>query len=50
MKAHLLTILVIDHDELGAENVTDTIENQHQEPRISPSVVFVDSKDIGEVD
>jgi hypothetical protein len=40
VKVHLLQVLVIDHDELGADEVVRTIQNtRYPNHCISPSVV-----------
>jgi|GEM_PF-2907645 len=49
MKAHRLTITVIDFDQMGAQAVAETIENQRYPNHcINPSVHVVESIDLGE--
>lgn len=51
MKAHVVTLLVIDFDELGAHEVSNTITNQRYPNRcINPSVINSETYDIGEWD
>ena len=47
-RAHLLTVLVIDHDDLGADDVKATIENaRYPNHCISPQCKAVQTIDIG---
>ena len=49
MKAYKIEILIIDFDEVGADGITDVIENTRYPNRcISPDVKSVESADIGE--
>lgn len=49
MKAYRIELLVIDFDGLGADGVRSAIENtSYANDCISPSVVTVDERDIGE--
>jgi hypothetical protein len=49
MKAYKLEILVIDHDELGPEEIKDVIENiKYPNWCISPSVKSIIAREIGE--
>lgn len=49
MKAHILKVLVIDHDEMGADSVSATLELQrYPNGCISPQVVESATIDIGE--
>jgi hypothetical protein len=51
MQVHKITLLVIDLDEIGAEEIKDIIENTHYPNRcISPDVFSVETVDIGEWD
>ncbi len=48
MKAHKIEILIIDHDELGAEEIKAVIENQkYPNWSISPEVKEINTVDIG---
>jgi len=49
MKAHLIQILVVDHDKLGADEVKTTLENQ-KFPNycISPTVLSSKTVDIAD--
>jgi hypothetical protein len=48
MKVHKLTIIVIDFDELGADEVKTTIENQRfPNDCIYPSVESIETRDCG---
>ena len=49
MKAYKIDLLVIDHDDVGAENIRDIITNESYPNRcISPRVMMIETKDIGE--
>ncbi len=49
MKAYKVTLLIIDIDEIGAEEIKDVIENVHYPNRcISPDVAQIESAEIGE--
>lgn len=49
MKAYKITVLIIDTDELGEEEVKDVIENTRYPNRcISPEVYKIETVDIGE--
>ena len=51
MKAYKIELLIIDHDELGADNIKYTIENTRYPNRcIYPSVMSSIERDIGEWD
>lgn len=48
MKAHKVTLFIIDHDELGADEIKHVLEN-HKYPNhcMSPDVKSVETVDIG---
>lgn len=49
MKTYIVTITIIDLDEIGAEEIKDVIENTRYPNRcISPYVFKIESADIGE--
>lgn len=49
MKAHKITVLVVDFDGLGSEEVKSVIENAHYPNRcISPDVMEIQTVDLGE--
>lgn len=49
MKAYQVVLLVVDHDELGADEMRKTIENvRYPNHCISPQVVVIEERDIGE--
>lgn len=49
MKAYVLTVVVIDHDEIGQKEVVSALENARYPNRcISPNVKCVQTYDIGE--
>jgi hypothetical protein len=49
MKAYKVTLLIVDHDELGEEQMTTSIENVRYPNRcLSPRVMAIESRDIGE--
>ncbi len=51
MKAHVVTLTIIDMDDIGAEEIKVVIENVHYPNRcISPDVVNIETADIGEWD
>lgn len=48
MKAYKIELLIIDHDNLGGEEIANVIEQQkYPNWCISPSVMEVTEKDIG---
>jgi len=48
MKAYKLEVLIIDHDNLGGEEIANVIQNQkYPNWCISPSVMEITEKDIG---
>lgn len=49
VKAYKIELLIVDHDELGPEEIKTVIENQ-KFPNwcISPNVMNVEERDIGE--
>ena len=49
MKAHVVTLTIIDFDDIGADEIKVIIENVHYPNRcISPDVVNIETADIGE--
>lgn len=49
MKAYKATLLIVDHDGIGEDEITTTLEVQRYPNRcISPDVIAVESADIGE--
>ena len=49
MKAHKVTLFIIDMDEVGAEEIKVVIENAHYPNRcISPEVYNIETVDVGE--
>lgn len=49
MKAHKVELLIVDHDGLGSQEITDVIENiKYPNWCIYPEVKSVETKDIGE--
>jgi len=49
MKAHVVTLTIIDFDDIGADEIKVVIENVHYPNRcISPDVVNIETADIGE--
>jgi hypothetical protein len=51
LKAHVVTLTIIDMDDIGAEEIKVVIENVHYPNRcISPDVVNIETADIGEWD
>ena len=49
MKAYRVTLLIIDHDNLGGEEIRDVIEgSRYPNHCISPDVKLVEERDIGE--
>lgn len=51
LKAHVVTLAIIDMDDIGAEEIKAVIENAYYPNRcISPDVVNVETADIGEWD
>jgi hypothetical protein len=48
MKVHKITICVVDHDDVGAEEIPIILENVRYPNRcISPHVISVESREIG---
>jgi hypothetical protein len=48
MKAYRITLLVVDHDVVGAKGISDMIENaRYPNHCIRPTVVSVEEHDIG---
>lgn len=51
MKVYKITLMVIDHDNIGADEVSAVLENvRYPNHCIDPSVAAVESRDIGEWD
>jgi hypothetical protein len=51
LKAHVVTLRIIDMDDIGADEIKVVIENAHYPNRcISPDVVNIETADIGEWD
>ena len=51
MKAYKIEILIIDHDQLWAEEIKEVIENQkYPNYCISPRIMDIQSSDLGEWD
>jgi hypothetical protein len=49
MKAYKVELLIVDFDELGPDDVRETIENQrYPNDCISPNVKSIEVRDIGE--
>lgn len=49
MKAYQVTLLVIDHDELGEEGIKNTLENtKYPNWCLSPEVKEIEGVDVGE--
>jgi len=49
MQAHIVILKIIDHDEIGADEIKDVIENVHYPNHcISPDVVSIKTAEIGE--
>ncbi len=49
MKAYRATLLIIDHDEIGPEDIADVLRNtRYSNGCISPRVEMVEGADIGE--
>lgn len=49
MKVYKVTLFIIDHDRLGAEEIKSEIENyNYPNDCISPSVTAIEERDIGE--
>ncbi len=49
MKAYKITLLIIDHDGVGAEGIGEVIESAHYPNHcISPKVKDIEERDIGE--
>jgi hypothetical protein len=47
LKVHKVTLLVVDHDELGAEDVTREIESvRYPNHCISPDVMAIETREI----
>jgi len=48
MKAHLMTVLIIDFDELGADEAKNELEAaNYPNDCLSPYVLEIETKDIG---
>ena len=46
-QVHKVTLLIVDHDELGPEEVSDTIECTHYPNRcIAPQVMDIETREI----
>lgn len=51
MEVHKITLYVVDHDSLGADEVADVLQNQrYQNDCIYPHIISVQSADAGEWD
>ena len=49
MKVYKVTLLIVDHDALGSDDIATTLENARYPNRcISPDVMAIESRDIGE--
>lgn len=49
MQVHKVTICIVDHDRLGAEEIQEVIENESwPNDCINPQVVSVETREIGE--
>jgi hypothetical protein len=49
MKVYKVTLMIIDHDELGENGIVETIENvNYPNDCIAPEVMDIESRDIGE--
>lgn len=49
MQVHKITLIVLDHDGVGAEGVASLLENtRYANDAISPTVIATDSVEIGE--
>ena len=49
MKAYKVEILVVDHDELGGEEIKEVLENtRYPNHCVAPTVMSIVEKDIGE--
>lgn len=49
MKAYKVTLLIVDHDEVGKDGIVENIENVRYPNRcISPNVMEIEEADIGE--
>lgn len=49
MKVHMVTLTIIDLDDIGADEIHDVIENVHYPNHcISPDVVGIKTADVGE--
>ena len=47
MKIHKVTLLVVDSDDIGAEDIKEVIENQkYPNYCISPSVVTIETEEV----
>ena len=47
MKVYKVTLLVIDHDKMGAKGIKENLENEEY---TNPTVMDIESVDIGEWD
>jgi len=51
MKAYIVTLTIVDHDEIGAAEVSTVLENARYPNRcIYPNIYGVESFDVGEWD
>lgn len=49
MKAYKLEVMIIDFDEIGADNIKRELENARYANRcISPTVIDIQERDVGE--
>lgn len=49
MRVHKITIMVVDHDDIGPDEASDVLENaRYPNHCIYPHVMGVESRDIGE--
>lgn len=49
MKVYKIELMIIDHDEIGEEEIIEILENTRYPNRcISPDVKKIESRDIGE--
>lgn len=47
MKVHKVVLMVIDHDNIGAEELVDVMENARYPNRcISPQVIDIETKEV----
>lgn len=46
-KVHRIVLMVVDHDDIGIDEVRETIENAHYPNRcIAPTVMAVETKEV----